>query len=67
MDCKQIKEELVFLFADNEMEAVPTKWLDNNSDMLRKLVEAYTANHGFPPHPGVLIEEAKRVGKRQKL
>lgn len=54
------------LFLDCAVESVTTGWLQENSSRLRDMVVEYTKKHGFPPHPGVLIEEVTKTCKRSK-
>jgi hypothetical protein len=44
------------LFADSSVQKLSTAWLVENSAMLRSKCLSYFKEHGFPPHPGVLIE-----------
>jgi hypothetical protein len=44
------------LFADSSVQKVSTAWLVSHSVVLRAKCLSYTREHGFSPHPGVLIE-----------
>jgi hypothetical protein len=44
------------LFADASVQKVSTTWLLCHEAMLRSKCVSYALEHGFPPHPGVLME-----------
>jgi hypothetical protein len=44
------------LFADAAVQKVSTNWLLSNEAVLHSTCVSYAREHGFPPHPGVLME-----------
>ena len=44
------------LFADSSVQKVSTMWLVSHTVVMRTKCLSYMSEHGFPPHPGVLIE-----------
>jgi hypothetical protein len=44
------------LFADSAVQKVSTAWLDSHEAVLRSKCVWYAREHGFPPHPGVLMQ-----------
>ncbi len=49
------------LFADSSVQKLSTAWLVENTVKLRFRCLSYFQEHGFAPHPGVLIEMISSV------
>ena len=48
------------LFNDRVIGATPLAWLQEHREVLVRAFTSYCKKHGFPPHPGVLVEEARK-------
>jgi hypothetical protein len=48
------------LFQDSAVATVPTPWIQEHRDLISKICSQYCKEHCFPPHPGVLLEIARK-------
>jgi hypothetical protein len=54
-------------FRDQAVEDVSTEWLTKHEPALRKHCLAYHRQHGFPPHPGVLVRDVLKAFLQEVL